>query len=89
MICSKTRLDLELDKIKSILIENGYPEDVISDCFRKKIASFLADKKYGPQKCPVYLKMPWPGNVSLRFEDKIKKTITKCFALRTLDMILP
>ncbi len=80
MICSKSRLDSELDKIRSILIENGYPEDVISDCFRKKIASFSADKKYGPQKCPVYLKMPWIGNVSLRFESQIKKAITKCFA---------
>ncbi len=33
MICSKTRFDSEFDKIKAIPIENGYPEDVISDCF--------------------------------------------------------
>ncbi len=56
MICSKTWFDSELDKIRSIRIENGYPEDVISDCFCKKIASFLADKRYGPLKYPVYLK---------------------------------
>ncbi len=32
-------------KLLNILIENGYPDDVISDCFRKKIAGSLADKK--------------------------------------------
>ncbi len=81
----KTRLDSELDKIEAILNENSYQEDVISNFFRNKIASFSADKKYGPEKCPVYLKMPWLGlpllrNVSLRFEDQIKEAITKCFA---------
>ncbi len=78
MICSQAQLDSELDKIKAICIENGYPEDVILDCFCRKITSFSADKKYGPQKCPVYLEMQWIGNVSLQFEDQINKTITKC-----------
>ena len=27
-------------------------------CFCNKIAGFSADKKIGPQKCPVYLKLP-------------------------------
>ena len=30
MICSKTKLGSELDKIKQLLNENGYPEDVIT-----------------------------------------------------------
>ena len=29
MICSKTKLVSELDRIKQLLIENGYPEDVL------------------------------------------------------------
>ena len=29
MICSKTKLGSELDKIKQLLIEDGYPADVI------------------------------------------------------------
>ena len=80
MICSEPKLNLELAEIKSTLINNGYPEDLISACFRNKIAGFSADKKIGPQKCPVYLKLPYIGNVSLRFERQIKTAITKCYA---------
>ncbi len=80
MICSRPKLNLELAKIKSTLVNNGYPEDLISACFLNKIAGFSADKKIGPQKCPVYLKLPYISNVSMRFEKQIKKAITKCYA---------
>ncbi len=53
--------------------------DVISDFSRQKITIILADKKYGPQKCPVYMKMPWLGKFSLRSEDQTRTTITKSF----------
>ena len=33
----------------------------------------------GPEKCPVYLKLPWIGNVSSKFENQINKAITSCF----------
>ena len=32
MICSKTKLGPELDKIKQLLIDNGYPADVLLSC---------------------------------------------------------
>ncbi len=73
MICSEPKLNLELAKIKSTLIKNGYPEDLISACFRNKIAGFSADKKIVAQKCPVYRKLPYIGNVSMRFEKKLRK----------------
>ena len=34
---------------------------------------------FGPEKCPVYLKLPWICNVSSKFEMQIYKTITSCF----------
>ena len=68
MIFSKSKLDSELEKLTKIFLENGYPEDVISVYIKEKIGNFSADIKFGPQKCPVYLKLPWIGNSSLRFE---------------------
>ena len=44
-----------------------------------KIASFSAIQKFGPQNCPVYLKLQWIGNTSLRFESQIRQAIPKCF----------
>ncbi len=75
-ICSKTRLDLELDKKKLFLLKSATLGTLFRIVFRLK--------KYGPQKCPSYLKMPWLCNVNLLFEDQIKKTITKCSLLPTL-----
>ena len=37
------------------------------------------EKPCGPEKCPVYLKLPWIGNVSSKFENQINKAITSCF----------
>ena len=31
------------------------------------------------EMCPVYLKLPWIGNVSSKFENQINKAITSCF----------
>ena len=33
-----------------------------------KIALFNRTPKEGPQKCPIYLKLPWIGKISLNFE---------------------
>ena len=79
MICSKTKLGPELDKIKQLLIDNGYPTDVLLSCINQKLASFAAGKPIGPEKCPVYLKLPWIGNVSSKFENQISKAITSCY----------
>ena len=56
VICSKSKLQQELDYIQSILRRNGYPEVIINLTISKKIARFYQPVKEGPQKCPAYLK---------------------------------
>ena len=41
MICSKSKLDPELGKIRSILLENGYPEHAINSAFKEKLQQIL------------------------------------------------
>ena len=77
--CSKSKLDSELEKLTKIFLENGYQEEFILVYIKEKIGNFSADVKFGPQKCPVYLKLPWIGDCSLRFESQIKQAITNCF----------
>ena len=79
MICSKTKLGSELDRVKQLLIENGCPDDVLISCIEEKLANFAAEKPCGPEKCPVYLKLPSVGNVSSKFDNHINKAITSCF----------
>ena len=79
MICSKSKLQHELENISSILQNNGYPESIIQITISKKIVLFNRKPKVGPQKCPVYLKLPWIGKISLNFEKKSKIAINRCY----------
>ena len=79
MIFSKTKLGPELYKIKQLLIENGYPAGILLSCINQKLANFAAEKTFGSEKCPVYLKLPWIGNVSSKFENQISKAIASCY----------
>ena len=55
MICTKRRLNGEIEGIKKLL-DNGYPKNVINAQIAKKIARFSTLKRFGPEKCPVYLR---------------------------------
>ena len=58
MIFSKSKLRSELEQLKNIFLENGYSKNVILVNIKEKIANLSANVKFGPRKCPVYLKLP-------------------------------
>ena len=78
-ICFKSTLKHELENIHSILVKNGYPEFFIDSRISKKLLHFQQSTKEGPKKYPIYLKLPWIGENSLKFERKIKLSINNCF----------
>ena len=78
-ICSKSMLQQEFDNVRVILGNNGYPESNTDRGISNKLARFQSPPKFGPNKCPVYLKLPWIGNISLKFENKIKSSVKHCF----------
>ena len=45
-----------------------------------KMKHFHALPKFGPEKCPVYLRLPWLGSVSTRFEKQLKSAVKQCFS---------
>jgi len=73
MICSNTKLGSELDKIKQLLIEHGHPAFDLLSCINQKLANFAAEQAFSQEKCPVYLKLPWIGNVSSKFQNQSSK----------------
>ena len=68
MICTKNKLKQEIDFIKKMLLDYGYPEDIVLKHISKNIAQFSAAKPFGPEKCPVYLRAPWIGSASQQLE---------------------
>ena len=79
-ICSPERLPSELDKIKFILLTNGYFEHIIKSFMAMKMKQFHDLPKFEPEKCPVYLRLPWLGSVSTRFEKQVKSAVEQCFS---------
>ena len=59
--------------------KNGYSTDVLLSCINQKLANFAGEKTFGQGKCPVYLKLPWIGNVYSMFENQINKAIASRF----------
>ena len=79
VICSKSTLQNQLFNIRSILINNGYPEVVVNTVITKKMNQFHKPTQLGPKKYPVYLHLQWLGNVSMRYEMQIQTAVKRCY----------
>ena len=77
-ICFKSTLNYELDDIRSIFVENTYPDFLIDSRISKKLLPFQQDAKEGSKKFQ-HLILPWMGAISLKFDRKEKLSITNCF----------
>ena len=66
----------DLAELKSIFLSNGYPSRLLDKLFSFREKEIMI----GPQKCPVYLKLPWIGQISeSHFEKSLKNIIQKTF----------
>ena len=83
-ICSSSTLQAELDKIRFILVVNGYLNHIILSTISKTIQQFNQSSQHGPKKCRVYLHLPWLETISTKFEKQITTAIQRCyFAVET------
>ena len=79
MICTKCRLNEEIEQIKKLFLDNGYPKNIINAQIAKKIAHFSTLKGFGPEKCPVYFRVPWIGKLSTNLEKEVKTAVESCY----------
>ena len=78
-ICSPVKLRDEINKITSIFLNLGYPEFVINRTIKQILDRNEQPVKFGPDKCPVYIRLPYIGPVSTRFENHLKSRVEKTF----------
>ena len=86
-ICSKSKLNGELDNIRQILLKNGYPAGVIDENIREKMIKYSQGKQFGPKKCPTYLKLPYLGERSAKITSFVRKVVNKTFPSVTLRTV--
>ena len=87
MICSKSKLKGEINRIKEILLDNEYPEEFVQKKLSKKITQFSNPKRFGPDKCPVYLRLNYTGKASQTLEKNVRTAVENCYgsvAVRTV-----
>ena len=78
-ICSKSKLREEINRIKEILLNNGYPEDFVLEEISKKITQFSRPKRFGPDKRPVYLRITYTGKATLTLERNLRIAVENCY----------
>ena len=45
----------------------------------KKISQFSTLQRFGPEKCPVYLRVPWIGKPSINLKKEVKTAVENCY----------
>ena len=85
-ICSPIHLDAEIENISTIFLNLGYPENIVKHVIRSKLET-RNSVAFGPSKCPAYLRLPYIGNVSNRFEKQLSKAVTNCYGAVSLRVI--
>ena len=88
MICSKSKLTDELNFIKTALLKNRYPGDRFTTPLRYKCKHFSANARFGPEKCPVYLELPWISKSSMHLIEQFKRSFSCCLNAINLRFVL-
>ena len=69
----------ELQSIRKIFQENGYPPTVIDNQIRRKIVQFNSEKICGPQKKPVYLRIEYKGIQAEKMVKCVREAVKDTF----------
>ena len=80
MICTKRRLNGGIERIKKVSLDNSYSKNVINAQIAKKIAQFFTLKRFGPEKCPVYLRVPWINKPFTILKKEVKTARESCYS---------
>ena len=78
-ICSSSNLSAELQKIRRIFEENGYPSSIVNDQIHRKMSQFNTVKTFGPLKKPMYLRLPYMGPTSEQMIKNVRECVKNTF----------
>ena len=75
--------------LASIDFDDGYLKYVVNaQIAEKKIAQFYTLNQFGPEKCPVYLRVPWISKSSTNLEKELKTAVESCYDPVSTRLIL-
>ena len=87
-ICSTSTLAHELDEIRKIFKNSGYPAYMIERTIKGKLAKSANGIVFGPKKQPVYIKLPYKGIASERTAKSLRSVVHSTYGTVSLRVIL-
>ena len=78
VVCSQELFSKETKEIKEILLINGYSE-LIKRAFNQESKCLKNNIIYSPEKCPLWLVLPYKGLQSTYFERTTKQITKKAY----------
>ena len=83
-ICSLEHLNGKLKTIKNIFSSLGYPGKIIESV----VEETTSPKSFEPEKCPVYIRIPYFGQTFERFTHRLSKEIENVYHTIKLRPVL-
>ena len=77
-LCTPELLEQEMDKLRSIFMNNGFPIKIINKYIQQAMTPMTKDKQEGTPR-RVTFKLPYIGNVSRGFSSRICETVKKAY----------
>ena len=85
-ICSEDTLENEIEQLRQILANNGYPSNVVERVIRSALTP--RQPAIGPKQFPVYLRLPWIGTrASEGFETRIDQAVKRGYGTCSVKVI--
>ena len=76
-ICSPTKLQQELDFLRSVFVKNGYPQQLLDKLLTT--TPVVKERAIGPLPCRVFLCLPWKGKESKDTARVVKSLVEKTY----------
>ncbi|XP_065193140.1 uncharacterized protein LOC135824335 [Sycon ciliatum] len=76
-ICSPTKLQQELDFLRSVFVKNGYPQQLLDKLLTT--TPVVKERAIGPLPCRVFLCLPWKGKESRDTARVVKSLVEKTY----------
>ena len=86
-ICSPSKIDDEIENILSIFLNLCYPEHMVRRTINRALLTVKRPPTAGPERCPVYLRLPYLGPVMERFDGALKTAVCKVYPSTTLRIV--
>ena len=78
-ICSRSKLANELERLKTLFRDNGFPDQVVQGTIDRKLKSVNSGRAADPEKSSVTIHLPFIGEPSVRYGRKISRAVNRCF----------